>query len=242
MSRIVAWFSCGVTSAVACQLAVKKYPNCKVIYCQTNSEHQDNKRFLNQFEKWLNVKVTCISSKKYTDIWEVFNKTRYLVGVGGARCTGELKKTPRLEYQQPDDLQVFGFDRDEVHRANRFNEHNLGIDTWFPLIEENVSKMDCISIVRNAGIEIPAMYKMGYRNNNCIGCVKGQSGYWNKIRKDFPDVFDRMAKVERELNVAICKSYAGDKKRKRVFLDELDKDAGRHEDLDISCGLFCGEY
>ena len=38
------------------------------------------------------------------------------------------------------------------------------------------------------------MYKLGYKNNNCIGCVKGQAGYWNKIRKDFPDVFDQMSK------------------------------------------------
>ena len=83
------------------------------------------------------------------------------------------------------------------------------------------------------------MYLMGYRNNNCIGCVKGQSGYWNKIRKDFPDVFDRMAKKERELNAAINKKYVKGK-RIRVFLDELDPNAGRYEEEKISCGLFCG--
>jgi hypothetical protein len=84
------------------------------------------------------------------------------------------------------------------------------------------------------------MYRLGYRNNNCIGCVKGQAGYWNKIRRDFPKVFRRMAKVERSLNAAICKTERGGE-RQRVFLDELPKDAGRYEDLDITCGLFCGE-
>lgn len=54
-----------------------------------------------------------------------------------------------------------------------------------------------------AGIKIPAMYKMGYNNNNCIGCVKGGMGYWNKIRKDFPEVFAQMAQIERDVG-ATC--------------------------------------
>lgn len=84
------------------------------------------------------------------------------------------------------------------------------------------------------------MYKLGYNNNNCIGCVKGQAGYWNKIRIDFPEAFDRMAKQERKMGVAINKSYAGDGKRKRIFLDELDPKAGRDVPLpDIECGAIC---
>lgn len=60
-----------------------------------------------------------------------------------------------------------------------------------------------------AGIEIPAMYKMGYNNNNCIGCVKGGMGYWNKIRKDFPEVFNRMAVIEREVGATCLKDKSG---------------------------------
>jgi hypothetical protein len=87
------------------------------------------------------------------------------------------------------------------------------------------------------------MYKMGYRNNNCIGCVKGQSGYWNKIRRDFPGVFARMAATERELDAAICKREGvtdGKRWRERVFLDELPPDAGRYNaEPDIECGVLC---
>ena len=88
------------------------------------------------------------------------------------------------------------------------------------------------------------MYLLGYQNNNCIGCVKGQSGYWNKIRRDFPEVFDRMAKVEREIGAAICKTEPtvnGVRQRIPVYLDELSPDAGRYKDEPpMSCGLFCG--
>jgi len=83
------------------------------------------------------------------------------------------------------------------------------------------------------------MYKLGYEHNNCVGCVKGGAGYWNKIRVDFPETFDRMAKVERQLNVAINKRYEKGR-RLRVFLDELDPKAGRPQDLkDAGCSVFC---
>ena len=84
------------------------------------------------------------------------------------------------------------------------------------------------------------MYKLGYNNNNCIGCVKASNlGYWNKIRKDFPEVFDRMSKVERELNATINKKYVKGE-RIRVFLDELDPDAGKDMEMpEVQCGIIC---
>ena len=61
------------------------------------------------------------------------------------------------------------------------------------------------------------------------------------IHKHFPEVYARMAKVERELDAAINKSYSGDGKRKRVFLDELDVDRYIDEPVpEMSCGLSCG--
>mgnify|MGYP001013319731 CR=1 FL=1 len=60
-------------------------------------------------------------------------------------------------------------------------------------------------------------------------------------RNELPEVFDRMARLERKLNTAINKSYAGGGKRKGVFLDELDPNAGRGYVEPMDCGLFCQE-
>jgi 3'-phosphoadenosine 5'-phosphosulfate sulfotransferase (PAPS reductase)/FAD synthetase len=89
--RVVCWFSCGAASAVATKLAVEKYADVKIVYCDTGAEHEDNKRFMADCEKWFNQKITVLKSEKYADTWDVFEKTKYLVGVGGARCTTELK-------------------------------------------------------------------------------------------------------------------------------------------------------
>ena len=56
-------------------------------------------------------------------------------------------------------------------------------------------------------------------------------GYWNKIRKDFPDIFVRRAKQEREIGHSCIKG---------VFLDELDPDRGRmDEEIMPDCGIGC---
>ena len=92
-----------------------------------------------------------------------------------------------------------------------------------------------MGILWKAGIEIPAMYKMGYNNNNCIGCVKGGMGYWNKIRKDFPDVFDEVAQIERDVGATCLKDKAG-----RIFLDELPIWRGDPvEEIIPDCSLIC---
>ena len=55
--------------------------------------------------------------------------------------------------------------------------------------------------------------------------------YWNKIRRDFPDVYDEMAKAERELGRSCLKS---------TFLDELEPQAGREQKIIMpDCGNFC---
>ena len=55
------------------------------------------------------------------------------------------------------------------------------------------------------------------------------------IRRDFPDTFDRMAALERDLGHAINKDADG-----AVFLDELDPGRGdMHTDPDIECSLLC---
>ena len=75
------------------------------------------------------------------------------------------------------------------------------------------------------------MYDLGYQNNNCIGCVKGGMGYWNKIRQDFPEVFEQMAKLEREVGHSCING---------VYLDELDPCRGRMEDeIMQDCGIMC---
>lgn len=236
MSRVVCWFSCGAASAVAAKLTLAERPDAEVVYCHVREEHPDNMRFLWDCERWFGKKITVLRNEKYDgSIYQVFEKRRFLVGPSGALCTSELKKLVRKRYQRDDDVQIFGYTSEEEDRANRFIDSNPEVDLCCPLIDKGLGKSDCLALVERAGISLPAMYSLGYSNANCIGCVKGGAGYWNKIRVDFPETFERMSRMERYLGRQITK-YRGE----RVFLDELPPDAGDPvKDMPVACGINC---
>jgi hypothetical protein len=237
MSRTIAWFSCGAASAVATKLALAESKNpVEIIYCHVKEEHPDNLRFKNDCEKWFGQEIKVIQNDKYNgSIYEVFQKNKYIVGVAGAPCTRLLKKEMRLKYEQPGDIQVFGYTYEEQDRVDRFIDANNDVKLWSILIEKSLTKNDCLAIINRAGIELPAMYKLGYQNNNCIGCVKGGLGYWNKIRNDFPDQFNKMADLEKTIGAKILKH-----KGERIWLSDLPKDAGDYpKEASIECGIFC---
>jgi 3'-phosphoadenosine 5'-phosphosulfate sulfotransferase (PAPS reductase)/FAD synthetase len=234
--RIVVWFSAGAASAVAAKLtlAAATLP-VELVYTDPGSEHPDNQRFIADCEQWFNHPVIQLKSDVYSDTWDVWEKRKFIVSPQGAPCTTYLKKRLRQQYQRPDDIQVFGYTVEEQHRADRFREQNPEVNLVTPLIEHNLGKDDVLAIVHRAGIELPAMYQLGYRNNNCIGCPKGGIGYWNKIRKDFPEVFDRMSNLEQDLGTSILKDRKGP-----IWLATLDPERGNHQDEpSIECSLFC---
>lgn len=231
------WFSVGAASAVATKYAVKEYgKDCRVIYCDTGGEHPDNKRFLKDVEEWIDYPIEIHKNPDYEDHFDVFEKTGYLVGPWGARCTIELKKKIRLKIQQIDDIHIMGYTLEEKDRHERFIEQNEFVKMRSILIEKQITKPECLGIIWKTGIKIPEMYELGYNHNNCIGCVKGKAGYWNKIRKDFPAHFERMSKIERNLKHTINRTESGE----LIYLDELDPTAGNFaKELPISCDLGC---
>jgi 3'-phosphoadenosine 5'-phosphosulfate sulfotransferase (PAPS reductase)/FAD synthetase len=235
VSRVVCWFSCGAASAVATKLTLADHPDAVVAYTDPGSEHPDNERFLADCERWFGTTIVRLKSTKYVDTWDVWKKRRYLVGPSGALCTVELKKRLRQQFEDPTDVQVFGYTTEEAGRVARFRKANPDVNLSVPLLDRGLSKDDCLALVERAGIELPAMYRLGYRNANCIGCPHGGFGYWNKIRRDFPETFDRMAAVERELGRTCNRDKSGP-----VFLDELDPNRGNHADEpSFECSLLC---
>ena len=241
--RAVCWFSCGAASAVATKRFRDLAPahfEIVIARCVLDNEHEDNARFAQECEQWFGQPILNLRSTEFKDCWDVWTRERYLSGIYGAPCTRALKKAVRWDFEREwlPDYQVFGFTADEHDRADRFRQNNPDVRLLCPLIECGLSKQDCLDTLADAGIGIPAMYRLGYVNNNCIGCVKGGTGYWNKIRVDFPAVFERMAKLERVIGATVCK--LGAKGRPRVYLDELDPKAGRRQKpLDMDCGLLC---
>lgn len=243
--RRLAWFSCGASSAVVAKLAVEAYGDeCEVVSCDTREdEHPDNYRFSADVERWIGRPIRYIRSTNYANVDDVFERRRYMAGIKGAACTTQLKKLPRVAFQYIDDVHLFGFTADEQGRADDFEEKNPGLRVEWVLIERGIDKDACLRMVAEAGIALPVMYGLDYEHNNCLGCVKATSPrYWNKIRRDFPEVFEKRARQSRSIGARLVRvrlpSDPPSKNAARHFLDELPADAtGPREQID--CGPAC---
>ena len=236
MSKVV-WFSCGAASAVAAKVACETGDVRDVVYCDTlSTEHPDNVRFFEDVQTWIGRPIRKIKSTKFDSIDDVFVRTKYMSGIKGARCTTEMKKIPRVYFQLPTDVHVFGYTSDEKKRADDFEERNPELSVEWILIDQGISKTQCLDRLSAAGIALPAMYTLGFDHNNCIGCVKATSpGYWNRTRKYFPEVFKRRAEQSRALGARLTRV-----KNVRIFLDELDPSVQAPDDA-IECGPVCQE-
>ncbi|ADO38100.1 hypothetical protein [Eubacterium callanderi] len=226
----VAWFSTGVSSFIACYLTTDIE---KIMYCHIEDQHPDSMRFLSDCEKVLDKKINIISSP-YRNVENVIQQFRFINSPYGAKCTEILKRRVRKEWERQQNepiTYVWGYDVSEKHRAERIEESMPEFKHEFPLIENGLSKSDCHGLLCKLGVKRPKMYDLGYPNNNCIGCIKGGMWYWNKIRKDFPEVFKRRAKQEREIGHSCING---------VYLDELDPDRGKEsEEILQDCSIMC---
>jgi len=243
--RIAVWFSCGAASAVALKETVARYPDCQIVACNNfiAEEDSDNRRFLKDVSEWTGVEIIDVRNPLYpsgscVDVWE---DRQFMSGVAGAPCTQELKFKARLKWEQYNYSQwvVMGFHAGE---SDRHEDLQKSIPTLLPvLIDAGYDKGDCFRLIMEAGIELPRMYRLGYPNANCPGCVKATSPtYWNHVREMHPEVFEQRAEMSRRLGAKLVRVN-----NERIYLDELDPEAkGRPmKDLEFECNGLCpGDY
>lgn len=247
---IVSWFSCGAASAVATKLALEKYGDIRIVNNPVAAEHEDNVRFLHSCERWFGHKIEiaknpCFPSCKPEDVWYeygVMKMPRF------APCSRELKQYARRQWEADNgfnkekDVIIMGFTAEETDRVARFRERHPEYNLETPLIDAGYTKQRCWEEINAAGIPVPKIYRMGYDNANCLGCVYGGIGYWQKIKRDFPEIFAERCKQSREIGcklITLEKRVNGERVKERLYLDELTNDMIGIEPKGFDCGIFC---
>jgi len=185
--RTLIWWSTGAASAVVAQLMLWREPNAIIVRCETANEDPDNYRFEADIMRLLKRNITLLKSDEYADVWDVWQKRRYMSGIAGAPCTAAMKIGPRLAFQKPTDIHVFGYtaDAEDVERFRRLKANYPELTVRVPLIDQGVTKAACLALVERWGVELPRSYAMGFPNANCLGtgCVKATSpDYWSLYR------------------------------------------------------------
>lgn len=239
MSRTLIWWSTGAASYVAARLALRKYPDALIVRCDTGNEDEDNERFERDALALLGREVTVLRSDEYGSVPDVWAKRKFMAGRAGAPCTSEMKIAPRIAFQRPDDLHVFGYtaDAEDVTRYDRLRANFFELRVWAPLIDAGVTKHGALAIVERDGLDLPRSYAMGFPNANCLqtGCAKASSpDYWALFREKFPERFARTAELSRRLGARLTRI-----KGERSFIDEIPTDWPTLNPIVPSCDFLC---
>ncbi len=239
MSRILIWWSTGAASAVMAQLMLWRDPAAIIVRCETSNEDPDNYRFEADIMRLFNRTMTLLKSDEYENVWDVWQKRRYMSGVAGAPCTAAMKIAPRLAFQRPDDIHVFGYtaDAEDVDRFERLKANYPELTVRVPLIDQGVTKAGCLAIVERWGVPLPRSYAMGFPNANCLqtGCVKATSpDYWSLYRFHFPENFARTAAYSREIGCRLTRINDV-----RIFIDEIPADWPMTNPIVPACDFLC---
>ena len=242
--RHVCQFSCGAASAVATKMVLAEgHADTIIVNAFLKEEHADNRRFADDCERWFGHPIVRLRDEKYgASARQVFRAKRFTKGPHGAPCSAELKRRVIASVAQPGDINVIGFTVEEIGRLEELQDHFPETQWRAPLIERNLFKQDCYTLVHSAGIELPEMYRRGYSNANCIGCVKGGQAYWQAIRRDFPIDFSEMVQITEGIgeDAYFLRFRSGPRKDERMSL--LDLPAGEGDmasEPQFSCSFFC---
>lgn len=242
---MVCRFSCGAASAVATKLILAQYAPAEVLIVNAfvKEEHEDNRRFLADCERWFGRAVQTLRNEKYdASTHEVWRRERFMKGERGAPCSLKLKRQLLASVAQAGDINVIGYTKEERDRADDLEQNFRSENFYFPLIERDLSHDDCLAIVDRAGLVLPLMYRMGYSNANCIGCVKGGQNYWQRIRRDFPTQFVQIQAIQEDIGPGayFLQHRSGPRKGERMSLAELPPgDGNLAEEPSFSCSFFC---
>lgn len=191
----------GISSAWVAWWAKNNLPKKNTIYYfnDTKWEHPDLYRFLEDVKKWLDIEILEDSDGRTPE--QVFYDQN-MIGSNRAPICSKVLKAKRLQkYCKPGDVLYFGIDTGEMRRVGRIAPvyARLQCETRFPIIETITRRAEMEALLKWSKIELPEMYKQGFKHNNCHGgCVRAGVKTWKLLYQVYPEVYKDRERIETE--------------------------------------------
>jgi hypothetical protein len=188
-------------------------------------EDDDNYRFLRESAADLAslADVTLVWLRGEEDIWDVFQRERWIGNARVAPCSEHLKQRPARDWlaancPDPTATTIYiGIDWSEKHRIPKVKAAYEPRPVAFPMTEKPyLDKRGMAEVARGRGIEPPRLYGMGFPHANCGGfCVRSGQAQFALLLRTMPERYAYHEEREQELrdhlgkNVAILRDRNG---------------------------------
>lgn len=218
-NRHVVMWSGGITSWATARHVIQQHGTASttLLFADTNAEDPDLYRWNDEASKQLGVPITRVADARERTPMQVFEDKRWLGNTRLAQCALELKLKPCEDWLAGNPELTFdnttlyvGLDWSEPQRIPGNRASWLPWRTEYPLTEPPYwDKAQLFTQARDAGLEIPRLYELGFAHNNCGGgCVKGGVGQWTRLLKVFPELYARHEAFEQRMRTTLGKDVS----------------------------------
>lgn len=215
--RHIVSLSSGASSAVAAERVIARFgrENVDLVFADTQHEHADNYRFLNDLKKRFGGEIIRLVEGHTPE--QVWDAKRLIPNDQMCPCTKALKLDEIIEHAEQRKAEGYavvmhiGYSLKDTARpskvahkfpkwlVDRYPGRLLATATnWaqsgnayveFPCMWAPIT-FDVLETVKSWGIALPVMYAMGFTSANCSGdCPKGGVNHWRRVLTNFPAVY-----------------------------------------------------
>lgn len=221
--RVCVNVSGGSASAVSWKRCLDAFGSDRVVpvFADTNSEHDDLYRFLNDCEQAFGQKLNRLNDGR--NIWDVFDETGIMrIAKAGNACKAsiELKQKPLEVFRKQHELEAVavGLEFIEGERIRDFivRFRSRGCAALFPLAcRPYLGECEIHEQLRLWGIQPAKVYAEGQPHNNCrkYGCILAGVAQWANDVTSNADGFNYAAEREsaftERTGFTVCRDQSG---------------------------------
>ena len=186
-------FGAGVnTVALMVMLVRDEAPLDGVVFADTGGETPDTYRSVDVAREYLDgrqIPFAVVKAPK-TDLYGTALRRRVIPSVQWRWCTRDYKVNPIHRHYRNLERHVnqyIGIAFDEVHRMR--DSRVPFVTNLYPLIDERLTRQDCIDIIAEEGLPIP-------EKSGCYFCPFNSTERWRSILERYPELFDKAIELE----------------------------------------------
>lgn len=245
MKKHIVMYSGGIGSYFTAKRVVAAHgkENTILVFADTLIEDEDLYRFLRETTQSLGAELLTLSDGR--DPWGVFHDERFLGNSRIDPCSKVLKRSLIRDWleqnRSPKDSVIYlGIDWTESHRLDAAQKYWGDWVVEAPMCDAPyLHKTEMLDALKEEGIEVPRLYKMGFPHNNCGGfCVKSGESQFHLLLKTMPERYKEHEEKEQKLREYLGKDVAilRDRKTKepmtmRAFRERVEsgEEAAKHD-------------
>ncbi len=248
--KTVVPFGGGVNSvALMIELVRKGIRPDYIIFANTGGwtnlgEKHETYRYVRFFSKWLKSKgypkITTVTYNKEGLYNEVIRlKTLPSIAFNWKTCSQKWKIQASDKYLKRrnvnDVKKIIGYDAGESHRTNK-NYTEDGVSFWYPLVEWNLDRFDCVKIIIDAGMPLPS-------KSSCFFCPNMSDWEIHKLKESDPCRFDKAIEMEENAQERLTQVRGLGRKKKwseiitEPFLELNEDEIFELDKMPCSCSI-----